>query len=370
MSLIDRYVLKEWATGFALTMGVILGILILQNMYDSLPDLLDASAGFQQILLYYALALPGYLPTVLPITFLVSLLFSMGTLHRNNEVTAMRATGASLFRITRSLWVAGLALSACMFYLTADVVPYTVERDRTFLDNLEFSAKELERDAKEIGLRYNLGFDNRKDDRLWFMNRFSERAWLAMGINVHSRTKEGVEVHRVSAEEAYFDEGAGHWVFLNGRELIIDPDTGDELRLMAFEEKAFPEYTEDPGIMLAMHKKANTLSLFELREIIDTVPPEENPAVMKYTTRYYHLLAAPFSCFVVVGIAVPFAVSGVRANPMLGISKCLAYFAGFYALMSIAAVLGERHLIPALFAAWLPNIAMLGIALWLYKRAR
>ena len=42
MSLMDRYVLKEWLVGFALTLGVIVGILILQNMYDTLPDLLDS----------------------------------------------------------------------------------------------------------------------------------------------------------------------------------------------------------------------------------------------------------------------------------------------------------------------------------------
>ena len=282
----------------------------------------------------------------------------------------MRATGASLLRMSRSLWAVGLLLSVILFYLTAEVVPGTVERARTFLDNLEYSAQEQERDAREIGLLYNLGFDNRKDQRLWFMNRFSERAWLAMGVNVHTRTSGGVEVQRVSAAEAYFDEDRGHWVFLKGRELLLDPETGDELRLMAFEEKAFPEFTEDPGIMLAMHKKPSDLSLLELREIIQTVPPEENPAVSKYITRYYHLLAAPFGCLVVVGIAVPFAVSGVRANPMLGISKCLSYFAGFYVLVSITAVLGERQLVPAWLAAWLPNFVMLAVAIWLFKRAR
>src|SRR5690606_11936303 len=67
MSLIDRYVFKEWATGFALTLGVILGVLILQNMYDSLPDLLETNATGREILFYHSLALPTYLPAILPI---------------------------------------------------------------------------------------------------------------------------------------------------------------------------------------------------------------------------------------------------------------------------------------------------------------
>ena len=142
-------------------------------MYDSLPDLLEMGASFGEVVFYYMLALPTYLPSVLPIAFLVSLLFSLGTLHRNNEITALRASGAGLFRISRSLWLAGFMLSGLLFYLTASVVPYAVERARTFFDNLEYAAVEQDVSAiKQQGLVYNLGFDNRKDGRLWFMDRF------------------------------------------------------------------------------------------------------------------------------------------------------------------------------------------------------
>ena len=370
MSLIDRYILKEWAIGFALTLGVIVGILILQNMYDSLPDLLDIGAGVGEVVYFYMLALPAYLPAILPIAFLVSLLFSLGTLHRNNEIIAMRASGAGLFRITRSLWVAGLLLSGLLFYLTASLVPQSVERARTFFENLEYAALDDDAESKEQGLVYNLGFDNRKDGRLWFMNRFSERAWLGLGVNVHTRDADGQELNRISASEAYFDDTQGHWVFINGRELMLDPETGDPMRTLAFKERIFEAFDEDPSLMLALHKKPKTLSLFELRRIIETVPPEENPAVHAYLVRYYSLLAAPFSCLVVVGLAVPFAVSGVRTNPMIGISKCMGYFLVFYILISIATILGERQLISAILAAWLPNLVMFVAAGWLYRQAR
>jgi len=370
MSLMDRYVLKEWLVGFALTLGVIVGILILQNMYDTLPDLLDSEAGIRQILFYYSLALPTYLPAILPIAVLVSLLFTMGSLHRNNEIIAMRASGAGLFRISRSLWGAALLLSLLLFYLTASVVPQTVERARTFLDNLEFAAEEAEREAREVGLLYNLGFDNRKDGRLWFMNRFSERAWLGLGVNVHTRDASGQELSRISAAEAYFDDTQGHWVFVDGRELLLDAETGDPLRTLPFKEKKFEDFDEDPSLMLALHKKPKELSLNELRRIIEAVPPEENPSVRAYLVQYFSLLAAPFSCLVVVGIAVPFAVSGVRTNPMIGVSKALGFFAIFYVLISLASILGERQIIPALLAAWIPNIVMLAMSFRLYVKAR
>lgn len=370
MSLLDRYVLKEWAVGFALTLGVIVGILILQNMYDTLPDLLSQKAGFTKIVFYYSLALPTYLPAILPIAFLVSLLFSLGSLHRNNEIIAMRAAGASLFRISRSLWGAGLMLSALLFYLTASVVPKAVEQSRTFFDNLEFAAAENVKDSKDVGLIYNLGFDNRKDGRLWFMNRFSERAWLGLGVNVHTRDQDGTETSRISAKEAYFDDTMGHWVFLDGRELLLDAETGDPLRTLPFKEKTFEDFGEDPSLMLALHKKPSELSLFELRRIVETVPPSENPKVHAYLVRYLSLLAVPFSCLVVVGIAVPFAVSGVRTNPMIGVAKCMGFFFLFYLLVSVTTILGERQIMSALLSAWLPNIIMLGLSVLLFRRAR
>ncbi|CAI8265488.1 MAG: Lipopolysaccharide export system permease protein LptG [Opitutia bacterium UBA7350] len=369
MLLIDRYILKEWLVAFLLTFSLVVGVLILHNMLDKLPDLFQAQATFLQILYYISLTLPAYLTLVLPIIFLVSLLFAVGNLHRNNEIIALRAQGVSLLRICRSLWVVGFLLSMGLFYLTAFLVPQTVERSRTFYDQLDYAAREAVMESHEIGLIYNMGFDNRQNGRLWFMDRFSERAWLALGINVHIRDTEGHESQRISASEAYYDDTQGNWIFLNGRELLLDPVTGDPLRIIPFEQKVFPEFTEDPALMLALYKRPKELSLHEIHKIIKTIPVEDNPAVHAYLVRYFQQLASPFTCLIMVGIAVPFAATGVRTSPMVGISKSLAFFAGFFLLINIATLLGERQIIPAWMAAGLPIFAMIFIADWLFKRA-
>ncbi len=379
MSLIDRYILKEWIQAFALILGLIVGILILQNMYDSLPDLLDMAAsteevGTEEIVFYYALALPSYLPLIIPIALLISLLFSLGNLHRNNEIIAMRASGAGLLKISRSLWVVGMMLTALLLYMTTSLVPFSVEQSRTFINNLEYRSQVDVSDVKEQGLVYNLGFDNRKDRRLWFMNRFSERAWLGLGVNVFTRSEEGQEISRISANVAYFDNTEEHWVFLNGRELSFDQEAEDpydpsQARISTFEERIFDNFREDPNLMLALHKDPKELSIFELRKIIETIPPEENPAVLAYQLRYHSLLAGPFSCLIFVGLAVPLAVSGVRSNPMVGILICMGCILVFYLLTIAATIIGELGLMPASIAAWIPNVTLFGTVIWLFRRA-
>ena len=121
--------------------------------------------------------------------------------------------------------------------------------------------------------------------------------------------------------------------------------------------------------MLALHKNPKELSILELRRIIETVPPEENPAVSAYQMRYHFLLAGPFSCLVVVGLAVPFAVFGVRSNPMIGILICMACLLVFYLLTVIATIIGEQGIIPAYIAAWIPNGTLFGVVIGLFRRA-
>jgi LPS export ABC transporter permease LptG len=370
MGLLTRHVFKEWLSAFALTLLVVLGLLVLQNMYDSLPDLLEFGAGIKTIGVYYILRIPGFIPAVLPIAFLVSLLLALGNLHRNNEIVAMRASGRNLLHISMPLWLAGVALSLLMLYLSADLVPRTVEQSRTMYDNLSFAAREQQMEARDIGLVHNLGFDHPASGRMWFMSRFSERAWLALGINVHTRTKSGRETHRVSAREGYFDEILGHWIFIDGREWFFDAETGDPLRVKRFEKEYFPDFKEDPNLMLALYKRPKDLSLFELRRVIGAVAVEQTPHIRAYQIRYQTLLAAPFTCLIVVALAVPFAVSGVRTNPMIGVAKCISWFFIFYALMSLTQILGNRGLLEATLTAWLPNLIILTIASVLFYRAR
>ena len=103
VTLIDRYVFSEWVKAFSLTLGATLGILVLEDLYDDLPDFLGYGAGGSEILTYYLVLLPSFLPSVIPLSLLVSILFSLGGQHGRNEVIAMRACGLSLFRLSRSL---------------------------------------------------------------------------------------------------------------------------------------------------------------------------------------------------------------------------------------------------------------------------
>jgi lipopolysaccharide export system permease protein len=73
---------------------------------------------------------------------------------------------------------------------------------------------------------------------------------------------------------------------------------------------------------------------------------------------------------IVIAIAIPFAVSGVRVNPAVGVSKSIGLFFLYYVLTTAATTLATRGAVAPVVAAWLPNAGMTAIAGWLFLRLR
>lgn len=370
LTLLDRHILGEWLKILGLVLAATLGLLLMQAFYDDFRDLLEDGAGAADIAAYYAVRMPGYLTVVLPLALLISLLYSLGLLHRRNEFTAMRTAGLSLFRLTRGIWVAGLFCSGLMWLLTTRVEPWSVEEARRLKESIEFRHQARTAGADQAGLVTSVAFDNRAEGRLWFINRYNRFAGRAYGVTVSVLDDRRREIVRYLAREADYDPVAGTWTFREGRELRFDPETGEMIRPSAFAERTFAGFHEDPRLMLLIDRKPTELSSRELRRLIEHFTAERNPKVTRYAVRYYSLQAGTLGCLIVIGIAIPFAMSGVRVSPIVGVSKSIGLFFAYYLLMSAANVLGGRDLLTPELAAWMPNLAMAGVAVWFYGRMR
>jgi lipopolysaccharide export system permease protein len=251
---IDWYVFREWFKVFALTLAVLFGLLLISDVQDNLPDLLGFGISKGDALAYYLVKFPSFVPVALPMGFMVSLLFSLGQFHRNHEITAMRAAGFSLFRITRSLWLSAIVLTVLLFQLNARIIPWSVEQSRELWNEYAYS-KALEEDTpeEEVGLLYNLTFFNRKDGRLWFLNRFNEFNYRAYGITISEIDgASGMERRRLVANRGFFDDLEGGWTLNEGRETTFDPVSGEPVRSLPFDRLQLGGFSENPSLMKAL----------------------------------------------------------------------------------------------------------------------
>jgi lipopolysaccharide export system permease protein len=367
----DRHVLREWLQILGLVLAATCGLLLVQVLYDDFQWLRDHGARGWLLWKVVFVTLPSFLALVLPLALLVSLLYTLGKLHRSNELTAVRAAGAGFVRITAPIWIVGLLCCGLMWLLNTTVVPWSVEQSQAMHEAVEFTYESRTGKAEDrIGAVENVAFDNELARRMWFFNRYSKRARRGYGVSVSESDPRGRDVRRILASEAAFDPARGGWVFNQGRELTFAPETGEVATSKPFTEKFEAGYREKPDLMLELTLRPIDLSLRQLQEVIDYLEVGHNPLVVNYAVRYFGLIADTLAPLIVIAIAIPFAVTGVRVNPAVGVSKSIGLFFLYYVLTNIATSLATKGLVDPALAAWLPNAGMGLVAAWFFVRLR
>ncbi|MEO6874449.1 MAG: LptF/LptG family permease, partial [Opitutaceae bacterium] len=362
MNTYDRHLLREWLSILGLVLAATVGLMLVQVLYNDFRDLRDLGAHGLDMWMYFFVTMPSFLAVVLPLALLLSLLFVLGKLHRANEFTALRAAGVSLGRIMAPIWFVGVLACGLAWWLNSTIVPWSVETSRELRDSLEFKRQARTLAADRIGAVEDVAFNNPRAQRMWFFNRYSQVLHRGFGVTVSELDAQRRETAQIVATEgAPLEHGQG-WIFKYGRELKFDPETGELLSTAPFTQKIVGAYHEDPKLMLLIDRRPVDLSFPELRLLIDYFEAEQSPKITPYAVRYYSLIADTLGPLIVIAIAIPFAVTGVRVNPAVGVSKSFILFFLYYIFTNIASSLATKQLVDPMVAAWLPNLGMMGLA--------
>jgi len=376
MTLIDRYVFREWLKVFAMGLTSMIGLIVVIQMFTSIKDFQEWGTPASAIAAFYLWQIPAQLPIVLPVALLVTLLFTLGNMHKNQEIAAMRAAGLSLWRITRSYWAAGVACTAVLVAVNTVVIPVSLERTRTLRETQEFlfrNRKTAEGKAGAASVARGdsayVVFDNGRDNRRWRITSLGAYTNRASGVQVFELDAGGRPLRQTFAARGRYDTAKGYWIFEDGRSFAYGASGEGDGAQGSFHDKAFPAFTEKPIYMQLMAKKASDLSFGEIGTLMSLAGDMESARTAALAVRYHSILAWPFSCLVVIAMAIPFAVGGVRTNPMVGVSKAIGVFALYYLFDRVGFALGSQQVLPAMLAAWVPNLAALAYVIPLCAKA-
>jgi lipopolysaccharide export system permease protein len=361
--------LREWLTFLGLVLCAMVGLLLVQVLYDDFRSLREVGARALDLVMYVVVTVPSYLALVLPLALMISLMFVLGKLHRANELTALRAAGVGFARMTAPVWCLGILACGLAWWLNTRVVPWSVKESAELRDNLIFRKESGTLTPDRVGAVYSVGFDNPQAGRMWFFNRYSQFTQRGYGVTVSMLDDRRREATRLVASEAWYEPGKG-WLFKNGRQLSFRVDTGEQQTSEPFFEHTEAEFREDPALMLLIDRKPGDLSLPQLRNLINYFAISANPKGTRYAVRYFGLIADTLGPLIVIAIAIPFAVTGVRVNPAVGVSKSIGLFFVYYILSTIATALATKQVLDPEVAAWLPNFGMIGLATWFFLRLR
>jgi lipopolysaccharide export system permease protein len=364
----DRHLLREWLQILLLFMVALCGIIVAQICFDDLRNMMEAGAHLGDVLRYIAVTLPSFFPFILPLSLLISLLFTLNQLHRANELTAMRASGVGFLRLMAPVWIFGILTCGLFWWLNSAIVPWSVEQSREMEDRLEYRKEAKSLSDDRVGAKVNIAFDEPLAHRMWFFNRFSQANQHGYGVMVSELDTDRHLVSQILATEAWRNP-AGDWEFHDGQQLQF-AGQNEAFSNAPFAVKVMPGYREDPNLMLLTDRRARDLSLFQLHRVMDYFAVQNPARAVPFAVRYYSILADTLGPLIVIAIAIPFAVTGVRVNPAVGVGKAIGLYILYYGMTIVAQALAAGEIVTPELAAWLPNLGMIGLAAWFFARLR
>ena len=354
MRLLDRYLLRELLVPLAYCLG---GFLMFYIAFDLIFEI----GRFQHLLFldvveYYIVTLPEILvEQVVPISLLLASLYALTNHSRYNELTAMRAAGISLWRLSLPYLGVGVACGIAIFVLNELWVPKAAETSKNILDRCNNPGQNLNWTGR-------LDFHNDAAQRHWIMAHFNRVTSEIIAPVVSWESPDGWS-HSIFAKRAIYTNG--QWRFFNAERW--DRAAGDEFPLQTTNSVYDISLPETPASIRTEIKvsaltpdeaaKGPQLSVRELLTYLHWHPHMDRekrwPSLM---TQLQGRIAAPFTCLAVVLIAIPFGARSGRHNVFFGVAGSIFICFAYFILQKISFGLGVAGYLPPFVAAWLPNI--------------
>lgn len=189
MKKLHKFVLLNYAGPLAMTFFISLFILVMQGLWRYVDDIVGKGLEISvmaELLFYVSLQV---VPMALPLAILLASLMTFGNLGENYELTAMKASGVSLFRIMKPMiFVTGL-VSVMAFWFSNNVLPVANLKFYSLLYSVRQQRPELELKERVYydgvdGFRIKIGRKDRKTGALYDLIIHDHRDRVNRNVNV------------------------------------------------------------------------------------------------------------------------------------------------------------------------------------------
>lgn len=339
--------------------GVLLGLLLVFSVIDYISNLRRfEGATLHQVILSYWYYTPWLVQTFLPIIILLASMFSMGSLAKNSELTAMRASGVGIYRLSWPLLLLGVLIAVSSFAGGEYILP-RANGARADLMRSIAEGKQGPQSAKD--LRRNFYYFANKGT-VYVCDEFRADPQLARTVT-RTRFIGGSISQNVTAEQLVYENK--RWFFVNGFTRKFD-DLG--AIITPFDTLVDSTLNVTPIAMTKRIKSADEMSYWEISYYIDKARSRgEN--VQKYIGEKYFKVALPVMNIIVILLGISITARSGRSGSavLFGIGLMLTFT--YWVICRFALAFGQNGYLPPMLGAWIGNIIFLMLALFLFKRA-
>jgi len=357
MRVLDRYIIKEQLKIFFLAGFVLFSVLMLEKVNFLSTLLLTQHAPalmIGELLVYIS---PVFLTLAIPLAILMSTLMSFSRLSAENEVTAMRASGISLYRLLAPVLLISIIAGAITLYLTVNL---------THRGNLAFRQTVI----TILQTNFNLDIKERK-----FYSDFPD-----MVIHVNENNDgalKGVFIsdQRNRDKPKIIESRRGFLIPHPDSEFVTMKLEGGVIHTMtkskAYRTIAFDEYDLSFDLSKRLNqpleKEIPHLSVPELKARIESLRAEGKPANAEIVA-LHKKYSIPVGCVVLGLLGAPVGIMTHRRGSAGGFGVGVLLIVLNYFFLMMGQGLGAGGKIPPVAAMWAPNAIMALIGIYFIVR--
>jgi lipopolysaccharide export system permease protein len=344
LPIIDRYILVESARSFLAILGVLLLILISHGFMKLLQQAAAGILSNEVLLTLVGLKAVLLLGVVIPPTFFFAILYTLGRMYRDSEITALAAGGVGLGRIYRAYFLLAVPLALLVGWLTLSLGPQ--------VNNLEEEIRDQQRQTAELGTAVAGRFNEfGRGDLVFFVEGMSEDRQALRHIFVQHRQHGKLGI--VTATE--------------GRQ-YIDPATGDPVVVL---EQGY-RYEGMPGqsdFSIGEFGRYGVRILDETREQRG-LPRDARPSAelrdsddLRDRSEFQFRLLAPVSVLVFTLASIPLARSLPREGIYGRMVMAILFYFVYVNLQALSGAWMRNGVTPEWLGRWWIGVVMLLLAL-------
>ena len=350
-SMVDRYLARQFAVYFAYGLAVATAIFIVVDLVEVLSRY---EPPLPAVLQHFAYRLPSALHQALPIVVLVATVFLFMELERHHELTALKAAGLSVHRVSVPVLILAGAVSVVAFVYQETAAP-VLNAKGDEVDRVEI------RKVSAPGSQPRLHWYRRSDSEFVRVERLDPALGQVSGVTLVQTDASFRVVKRVDAAEAAWTRNGLRF----GRS--VQREFGPENSVRTERQSGAPVYLADSLDALGAVQAPSAMTFLQLRTYVRHLR-ERGQAVGTQLLYLHSKLSFPLMSFVLAILAISCAARWPRGGRLIGGAIAVIISVAFWVVNSGALSLGRVDLLPPVVAAWAANIVFGGIGVSLFVR--
>jgi LPS export ABC transporter permease LptF/LPS export ABC transporter permease LptG len=345
--LLDDYVLRDFISYLGLIAAAFLVVLLVFTLFELISDILRNHISMLVVGDYLLNVAPFFVYNMLHWCMLLAVLVTFGILQRSNEVTAMKATGISIYRvIVPVLLVAGM-FAAGLFLFEQFYLPHTNKRQDA-LRNL------IKGKPAQTYLRPDRQWIFGQNNNIYYYQFFDQDRDQFANVSVFQFDPRTYEItRRIFAARAQWQPDLDQWVYTKGWERSLTGPAIQDFR--EFSVATFPQFREPPAYFKKEVHQSLEMNYAELERYIKDLQ-QSGFDVVRLRVQLQRKFAFPVATLVMAILAVPFSLSAGRRGAITGVATAIGIAVVYLVVSGLFESMGNISQLPPALAAWSPNV--------------